>query len=89
MPDPGDHYRRTDSDGIVYRVVGRTDDAVTLLRVTDEAGRRVATGEIHHVSLAEIAEQYEPTADPDAGISPVAAVRNLCQGLYWSVRRFL
>ncbi|GAB3683471.1 hypothetical protein GCM10028857_11080 [Salinarchaeum chitinilyticum] len=85
----GDHVR---SDGTavspgVYRVVG-TGDEVTLLRVADPDGRRRHTGELIHVSVAALDTDFEPTADPDAGIAPRARIRNAVQGLYWSVRRF-
>lgn len=93
MAEVGDHYRRIDtsddaSDDTIYRVVGATDE-VTLLCVTDTDGRRVHTGEIHHVSPSTLAEQYEPADDPDSGFSPVSIVSNLFQGLYWNVRKFL
>lgn len=39
----------------VYRVVGRSDDAVTLLAVGDADGVRVHTGQIHHVSRERLA----------------------------------
>jgi len=85
----GDHYR-PDDDATpgVYRVVG-TGDPVALLRVTDEGGRRAHTGDLRQVSRDEFDAAFEPAEDPDAGVSPVAAVRNALQGLYWSVRKFL
>jgi len=83
----GEHYRPADGDGI-YRVVGTTD-GVVLLQVTDEDGRRAHTGNVRRVEPDTIGDEFEPASDPDAGVSPVAAVRNALQGLYWSVRRFL
>jgi hypothetical protein len=86
----GDHYRPTrgDHSGGVYRVVGVTD-TVALLRVTDTDGQRVHTGDLRSVQAATVEAEFEPTEDPDAGISPGETVRNAAQGLYWSVRRFL
>lgn len=90
MATVGDHYRRIENahDATVYRVVGTTDE-VTLLCVTDDDGRRVHTGAIHHVSPATLAEQYESVDDPDSGFSPVSIITNVLQGLYWNVRKFL
>lgn len=47
-PSPLDHVVPTDADypDGVYRVVGTGDGPVTLLRVTDAAGRRAHTGEL-------------------------------------------
>ncbi|WP_121820484.1 hypothetical protein [Halostella salina] len=90
MADAGDHYRATGDDypSGVYRVVGTLDD-VTLLRVADADGRREHTGEIRRVPPSVLAEAFEPAEDPDTGFSPVRAVRNALQGLYWQFRRFL
>ncbi|SNZ11993.1 hypothetical protein SAMN06269185_1454 [Natronoarchaeum philippinense] len=90
MVDIGDHYRPTedDADAGIYRVVGVPDD-VTLLRVADADGRRVHTGAIRHVQRATLDADFESASDPDAGLSPVAWLRNLLSGMYWSVRRFL
>lgn len=86
----GDHYRsaRGRHAGSVYRVVGAGDE-VTLLRVADADGRRVHPGTLRSVQAATLESDFEPAEDPDAGVSPGAAVRNAAQGLYWSVRRFL
>jgi len=83
----GDHYRPSDDTHApgTYRVVG-TADGFTLLRITDEDGTRESTGEIVHVD--DLAG-FSSTSDPDAGIHPLHEIRNLLQGLYWSVRRFL
>lgn len=89
MAEPGEHYRPTAAEyppGI-YRVVGRPGDA-TLLRVADEDGRRRHTGTLLSVSPAKLEAAFEPATDPDAGLRPLASVRNGLQGLYWSVRRF-
>lgn len=86
----GRHYRPVSGDHSpgVYRVVGTTD-GVTLLRVAEADARRVHTGETYHVEVSTLESEFEPTQDPDAGLSPATAVRNELQGLYWSVRRFL
>lgn len=95
MVEVGEHYRPAegarDAEGTpltpgVYRVVGATDE-VALLRVTDEDGRRAHTGELSHVSPETLDVEFEPAADPDAGLSPVRDARNLLSGLYWTVRR--
>ncbi len=90
MVDVGEHYRPTDGthDPGVYRVVGTTD-AVTLLRVADGDGRRAHTGEISRVSERDLDTAFEPASDPDAGINPVFALRNVLSGMYWNVRKFL
>jgi hypothetical protein len=91
-PAPYDHYepRGTDPDVAlgVYRVVG-TDDPIAFLRVTDRDGRRRATGEVVRVSREDLAEGFEPTANPDTGIDPIGTLRNLASGVAWSVRRLL
>lgn len=86
----GDHYRPTKGrhKGDVYRVVGVTD-TVTLLRVADADGRRVHTGELRSVQTGTVESDFEPAEDPDAGVSPGETVRNVAQGLYWDIRRFL
>jgi hypothetical protein len=85
----GDHLRPVD-EGYpvgVYRVVG-TGDPVALLRVTDEDGRRQATGELVSVPREALSE-FEPATDPDAGFRPLAWVRGLLSGMYWEVRMVL
>lgn len=89
-PAPYDHYETgpgTEFAPGVYRVVG-SGDPVTLLKVTDPQGRRRATGAIVHASRAELAAEFEPAGNPDAGFDPVRLVRNLASGVVWSVRRF-
>ena len=87
MAEIGDHYQPVDTSA-VYRVVGTTDE-ITLLRVTDANGRRAHTGDLRRVSRDELSADFEPAEDPDAGVSPVAAVLNMLQGVYWEVRKFL
>ena len=85
----GEHYRPTDGavPPGVYRVVG-TGDPVALLRVGTAEGRRQVTGELQQVSQETLTDAFEPAADPDAGFTPVALVRNALSGLFWQFRRF-
>jgi len=69
-----------EATGAVFRVVGvggaegrspgaegaQSDTAteVTLLRITDEAGNREATGELRHVSRARLDRVFTPASDP-------------------------
>ncbi len=89
VPRVGEHVRGGTSDVPqgTYRVVG-VDEAVTLLRVTDTNDRRVYSGSVVRVSLDELAQAFEPAANPDSGFTPGRTVRNGWQGVYWSVRRF-
>lgn len=89
MPQILDHYRPTNDAHTpgVYRVVGASGE-ITLLRVTDANGKRVATGELLHVSQKTLDTEFEFATNPDAGFSPIHGVRNALTGLYWSVRRF-
>lgn len=84
----GEHYRPTEGgvEAGVYRVVG-ADGEVALLRVGDENGRRVTTGEVVHVSQSALDAEFDAASDPDSGASPLAGLRNALSGLFWSVRR--
>lgn len=86
----GRHYRPVSGNHNpgVYRVVGTTD-GVTLLHVADADARRVHTGETYRVEVSTLESEFEPTQDPDTGLSPTRAARNAMQGVYWSVRRFV
>ncbi len=89
MTDTGDHYRPT-TDGDergVYRVVG-TADEIALLRLTDADGNRIHSGYLCHCSRDALDSGWEPAEDPDAGLTPIADIRNMVSGLYWSFRRF-
>lgn len=88
-PDIGDHYQSTTDTyhAGVYRVVG-TGDELALLRVTDADGRRRSTGHLERVPSDDLSKHFEPADDPDAGINPIAGVRNALQGLFWQFRKF-
>ncbi|WP_267639545.1 hypothetical protein [Haloarchaeobius amylolyticus] len=86
MVEAGEHYRPppdSDHPAGVYRVVGRADDRVTLLRVGDAAENRAVTGEVVHVSHEALA-RFESVREPRTGLA--GFVRNVGQGLVWSVR---
>ncbi|RCU48116.1 hypothetical protein DU504_12880 [Haloplanus salinus] len=88
-PSPLDHVVPTDADypDGVYRVVGTGDGTVTLLRVTDAAGRRAHTGELVSVdadTLDEFTTVDPPTTDRSLG---TVVASSLATG-YWSVRAF-
>lgn len=84
-----DHLRPTRDDYPpgVYRVVG-AGEPVALLRVTDEGGRRRATGELLSVPRTELSG-FESAADPDAGFHPLRWGRGLLSGIYWELRSLL
>jgi hypothetical protein len=67
-PAPLDHYR-ADPDGPldpgVYRVVGRDDGAVTLLRVAED-GRRVHSGAVVQLPREDL-DALAPAGNPDTG----------------------
>ena len=73
MPDapaPYDHFRATataDADPGIYRVVGTSETAVTLLRVADDDGTRRATGDLRRVPLTTLRRDFEPAANPGDG----------------------
>lgn len=82
-----DHALPPDDAGCptgVYRVVGVTDGSVTLLRVTDADGRRVATGETVTVERDTFAA-FSSAPNPDETRSFEAIV----DAGYWSVRAFV
>ena len=85
---PYDHLR-TDGSGDapagVYRVVGSTPDAVTLLRVADADGARRHTGSLRHVDRGTVERRFAPAPDPD----PRVDVRGLVDGLRWFPRAVL
>ncbi|MEZ3114508.1 hypothetical protein RYH80_01025 [Halobaculum sp. MBLA0147] len=60
--DDGDRERLPPAG--VYRVVGRSDDAVTLLAVGDADGVRVHSGQIHRVSRERLRD-FERVRAPE------------------------
>jgi len=92
MPEVGEHFRPGDdheqAEPGVYRVVG-TGDGVVLLRVADADGRRVHSGELSRVEPETLSEAFDPAGDPDAGVDPLATLRETLDGLYWAVRQFV
>lgn len=67
-PDIADQYRPTNgvADAGVYRVVGTTDEMVTLLKVGDEDGNRVHTGVLESVPRETFDEAFTRASEPDA-----------------------
>lgn len=64
-PAVSDHYESAGDDDTVYRVVGVGDDRVTLLRLTDSAGNRKATGELRYVGRDDLDREFAVADDPD------------------------
>jgi hypothetical protein len=89
-PATSEHLRSTTADHPdgVYRVVGRTDEAVTLLRITDGDGRRAHTGQVTRVDRDAL-DGFEPVADPDPARPPAVAIRSALTTAYWSIRAFV
>jgi hypothetical protein len=82
-----DHVEVPNSDHSagIYRVVGTTDDTVTLLHVADADGRRIHSGRI--VSVSHDTYQQLPTAsNPDGGGSITDLLASLPATGYWAVR---
>ena len=89
-PSVYDHLQPTDlgyPDG-TYRVVGTSEDAVTLLRVADADGRRVNTGEIVTVDSDDL-DEFGPAENPDGNRPLGAVVASKLEMTYWSVRVFV
>lgn len=86
-PSVGDHLVSGDDDAgnAVFRVVGRSADSVTLLRITDETGRRRHTGDTVTVS-GEQFDGFDTTTDPDDDVSISRRLHTLGVGLWWSGR---
>lgn len=88
-PSPFDHVRPADGDyrDGIYRVVGTSDDAVTLLRVADADGRRRHTGDVIAVPQEEL-EGFDRAENPDGNSSPARNVASALEASYWSLRTF-
>ncbi|MDS0260016.1 hypothetical protein NDI56_11485 [Haloarcula sp. S1CR25-12] len=79
-----DHLRSTDpDDDAVYRVVGTDTGTVTLLRVSDDDGRRAHTGE---VVTRETLDSFEPAENPDGNRSVGTRLRSVADAAYWAFR---
>lgn len=92
MSEPAlyEHYRPPEGtlSAGVYRVVGTTEDDVTLLRVGDADGRRINTGEVHTVS-AEAFDGFERAENPDGNRPLGETVTAPLLSGYWGLRAFL
>ncbi|WP_254547154.1 hypothetical protein [Halomarina pelagica] len=86
-PSTYDHYRPIDADYRegTYRVVGTTNEAVTLLRVGNAEGQRANTGEVITVSVDEF-DRFEPAENPDGNRPLGATVASALEMSYWSLR---
>jgi hypothetical protein len=74
--EPSDHVRPTGSGAVpIYRVVGVSADAVTLLRVTDESETRVYSGTVQTVERAAFRDEYESASDPGTPRDPIGYLR--------------
>ncbi|KTG11573.1 hypothetical protein AUR64_03490 [Haloprofundus marisrubri] len=83
------HYQSTAgnrSDG-TYRVVGISDESVTLLRITDADGKRVHTGQTVTVARDSLGD-YEVVDNPDETFSFEGTVSSAVEALYWTSRVF-
>jgi hypothetical protein len=88
--DVYDHVRLTVTDHPdgVYRVVGTTDETVTLLRVGDPDGRRIHTGEVSAVDRAAL-DDAEPADNPDDSWAITPFLTGLPKSIYWQLRTFV
>lgn len=84
-----DHVRSigTDHPDGVYRVVGRREGGLTLLRVTDADGARRHTGELVTVSRHDFDGSVAVDA-PRRERTPRSTLTSVLGLLYWSVRVF-
>ena len=84
-----DHVALADTDHPpgIYRVVGRDEGQVTLLRVGDEDGTRVSGGEVVTVSEADF-DRSAPAENPDGNRPLPTAIATQAGMVYWSLRAF-
>ncbi|MDS0220406.1 hypothetical protein NDI54_03465 [Haloarcula sp. S1AR25-5A] len=87
----GDHVRPTESDNRdspapdgVYRVVGTSEDVVTLLLVGTTTGRRVNTGAVVTVSREDL-DSFEPAENPDGNRSVSSMLLSFLDSFWWTV----
>lgn len=71
----------------VYRVVGTSEQSVTLLRVGDSDGTRVVTGEVVTVDHDDL-EEFESADPPEWDQSVAESVSATVEHVYWSLRAF-
>ena len=92
MPTPAvyDHLRPSETDvpDGIYRVVGVTEETVTLLQVGDADGRRVHTGELIGVTPDDL-DGFTSAKNPDGNRPLGDLVRSNVEMVYWSIRVFL
>lgn len=84
-----DHLRPTDTEHYppgIYRVVGTSEDGITLLRVANADGRRAHTGEV--VTVSKHTLKFEAAENPDGNRS-VGAIFSSIGTAYWSLRTFV
>jgi hypothetical protein len=89
-PKPYKHVRLEDTDvlGGIYRVVGRNEATVTLLRVANSDERRIHTGEVVTVTLEEFTG-FAPAENPDGNRPLGTVLRSNLEAGYWSLRVFV
>lgn len=89
-PEPYEHFRPEESDvpDGIYRVVGRDDRTVTLLRVADADERRAHTGETVTVTLEEF-DGFGPAENPDGDRPYEGVLVSNLEMRYWSARAFV
>jgi hypothetical protein len=90
QPSVYDHYAVDGDHGYpdgVYRVVGRKDGTVVLLRVGDCEGRRVHTGEVIEATTDEVGG-FEVCGNPDGRKPLPDRVASLPETAYWTGRAF-
>jgi hypothetical protein len=85
-----DHLRLTDGsyESGIYRVVGSDEQSVTLLRVGDDEGRRVNTGQVVTVNRDEL-DFFESAENPDGNRSLTGQLGGGLSAAYWSLRSFV
>ncbi|MFC6953025.1 hypothetical protein [Halorubellus litoreus] len=83
-------FVRADADASIpegiYRIVGRPQNELVCLRVTDDAGERASTGELVRVDPDDYAH-LEPATEPM--MSALTIMKGLLEGPYWIVRSLL
>jgi hypothetical protein len=85
-----DHVQSRSDDDYpegVYRVVGRSADAVTLLRVADPDGTRRHTGELVTVPTADL-DDFVVADSPERERTPLGVLVSVSADASWSVRAF-